>query len=138
MTDKPKDSDGRQELAKVWLPVPDDDESNRKGYRWPASHLTSADMEKLTQLRERTGRPITVLIHEAVSVLFELTRSDMAKLEQLRDRTGLSIKELLTQAVHFMYDAETSNDKYRTSETESETPLRVHAEESDAPPTDAG
>jgi hypothetical protein len=43
-----------------------------KGYPWPASRLTRADMEKLTQLRATTGRPITVLIHEAISVLSEL------------------------------------------------------------------
>lgn len=138
MTDKPSDSAGREELAKVWLPVPGEDETDRKGYRWPASHLTSADMEKLTQLRERTGRPITVLIHEAVSVLFELTRSDMAKVEQLALRTGLSIKEVLAQAIHFMYEGETGNDKYAARETGDRPHLQVHGDDDDTPPPHAG
>ena len=79
--------------------MPGGDGSEPKGYRWPASQLTTEDMEKLTQLRAATRRPITALIHEAVSVLYELTRSDMAKVEQLAHRTGLSVKELLAQAI---------------------------------------
>jgi hypothetical protein len=52
--------------------LPATDTSDCKGYRWPASRLTSADMEKLTQLRALTGRPLTVLLHDAVSVLYDL------------------------------------------------------------------
>jgi Zn ribbon nucleic-acid-binding protein len=48
------------------LPVPDEDETDLKGYRWPASRITKADMMRLTELRARTGRRITVLLHEAV------------------------------------------------------------------------
>ena len=136
MTDKPRDTG--DELAKVWLPVPRDDDSGRKGYRWPASHLTSADMDKLTQLRATTGRPITVLIHEAVSVLFELTRSDMAKVEQLALRTGLSVKEVLAQAIHFMYEGETGNDKYVGREANDQTSLRVHPASDDTSPKPDG
>ena len=41
------------------------------GYPWPASRLTRADMIRLTELRSATRRPITLLLHEAVSALFE-------------------------------------------------------------------
>ena len=40
----------------------------------PVGHLTSADMQKLCELRACTRRPLSVLLHEAVSVLYELTR----------------------------------------------------------------
>ena len=136
MKDKPQDTG--DEVAKLWLPVPGDDDCELKGYPWPASALSRSDMEKLTQLRATTGRPITVLIHEAVSVLFELTRSDMAKVEQLALRTGLSVKEVLAQAIHFMYEGETGNDKYVVREANDQTPLRVHPASDETSPTPDG
>jgi hypothetical protein len=42
------------------------------GYEWPATRLTSSDMQKLTELRAKTGRPITVLLHEAVALIYEV------------------------------------------------------------------
>lgn len=41
-------------------------ESNTKGYQWPASAITSQEMEILANLRERTGKPITKLIRIAI------------------------------------------------------------------------
>ncbi len=38
----------------------------KKGYQWPASCLTISDMELLVIQRQRTGKPITHLLHEAV------------------------------------------------------------------------
>jgi hypothetical protein len=52
--------------------------SGLKGYRWPASHLTRADMQKLTELRTLTGRSIAVLLHDAVSTLYALVRASDA------------------------------------------------------------
>ena len=51
------------------LPHP---EHELKGYRWPASRITKADMMRLTELRERTGRRITMLLHEAVAAYHRL------------------------------------------------------------------
>lgn len=49
------------------------DQSNPPlGYPWPASRLTREDMMKLTELRNLTGKPITLLLHEAVSSLHGL------------------------------------------------------------------
>jgi hypothetical protein len=42
------------------------------GYPWPASKLTREDMIKLTELRTRTGKPLTKLLHEAVCAYFAL------------------------------------------------------------------
>jgi len=41
-----------------------------KGYQWPASRLTVGDMQMLDRLRADTGRPITQLLHEAVSAYY--------------------------------------------------------------------
>jgi hypothetical protein len=94
----------KRQLIALWLPAPETDTSPIKEYRWPASRLTVSDMKKLNGLRMQTGRPITVLLHEAVSIMYDLTRSDMAKLQELRDRTGLSIRELLSEAIANLCD----------------------------------
>jgi hypothetical protein len=44
-----------------------DTEHQLKGYPWPASALTKADMARLTQLRDLTGEPITKLVHAAIA-----------------------------------------------------------------------
>jgi hypothetical protein len=49
-----------------------DTDSILKDYPWPASRLTKADMIRLTELRERLGRPITRLLHEAVGAYYRL------------------------------------------------------------------
>jgi hypothetical protein len=46
----------------------------RMGYQWPASRLTRADMIMLATLRNKTGRPMNELLHEAVSALYQLFR----------------------------------------------------------------
>jgi len=38
----------------------------KQKYPWPASQLDSSDMEALYLVRETTGKPMTVLIKEAV------------------------------------------------------------------------
>ena len=43
-----------------------------KGYVWPSSRITRADMIRLTELRKLTRRPITKLIHEAVTAYYHL------------------------------------------------------------------
>jgi len=96
----------RQRLAALWIPSPETDTSPHKGYRWPASRLTADDMHKLHKLRMKTNVPISVLMHEAVSIIWELSRSDMAKLLELRQRTGRSMRELLHGAVEFLCDTE--------------------------------
>jgi hypothetical protein len=65
------------------IQIPRDLDRECKGYRWPATRLTRADMKKLLELRTKTGRPITVLIHIAVAALYELLRDDT-----LGDPTG--------------------------------------------------
>ena len=42
-----------------------------KGYRWPASKLTGSDMQKLCEVRAKTGKSITMLVREAVTVLHD-------------------------------------------------------------------
>ena len=44
-------------------------EGVRKGYQWPASALTSNEMQILAEMREKTGMPITVLLKRAVMEL---------------------------------------------------------------------
>ncbi len=42
------------------------EKDKRKGYQWPASNITIADMEVLVKQRKRTGKPISYLLHDAV------------------------------------------------------------------------
>ena len=57
-------------------PEPPDPERLLKGYPWPASQLTKADMMRLTDLAEQTGEPITQLLHEAVSAYYDMLMAD--------------------------------------------------------------
>ena len=41
------------------------------GYPWPASGLIGYDMAKLQDLKKRTGKPVSQLVHEAVQLLYE-------------------------------------------------------------------
>jgi len=45
-------------------------EGVKKGYPWPASALTSNEMRILVELRDKTGKPISVLLRQAV-IAFE-------------------------------------------------------------------
>ena len=65
-----------ESLTPRTIHVPRELDRECKGYRWPATRLTRGDMQKLLELRIKTGRPITVLIHVAVSALYELLRDD--------------------------------------------------------------
>ena len=53
-------------------PEPPGPEKELKGYPWPSSRLTRADMIRLTELRKLTRKPITKLIHEAVAAYYRL------------------------------------------------------------------
>lgn len=48
--------------AEVWL----------KGYRWPSSRFTTEDMARLSELRYLTGKPITVVLQNAVRYYWDL------------------------------------------------------------------
>ena len=41
------------------------------GYPWPASGLIGYDMAKLQELKKRTGKPVSQLVHEAVQLLYD-------------------------------------------------------------------
>jgi hypothetical protein len=112
----------KRRMAMLWLPSPDGDRSGRKGYQWPASRLTAEDMAKLHRMRLETRKPITVLLHEAVSVLYELTQSDMQKIAELRERTGKTIRQLLHEAVEHLWD----------TQPEKPTPSSSHVSRSSA------
>src|SRR5262249_25652322 len=60
--------------SSLFPPPPPPPTSDRilKGYRWPASRLTRADMEKLCLLREQTGRPLTQLLQDAIAAYYDL------------------------------------------------------------------
>ena len=45
----------------------------KKDYPWPASQLTDKVMELLYEERKRNGKPITVLIREAVLKTYSLS-----------------------------------------------------------------
>lgn len=48
-----------------------------QGYPWPSSKLTRADMIRLTELRQRLGKPITELLHDAVVAYHHVLVNDM-------------------------------------------------------------
>ena len=43
---------------------------DRKGYQWPASRITKKDMKKLSELKKQTGKSITHLLHEALTIAY--------------------------------------------------------------------
>ena len=45
----------------------------KKDYSWPASKLTAKEMELLYEEKKRNGKPITVLIREAVLKTYSLS-----------------------------------------------------------------
>ena len=72
------------------LDIPSESQTNPdemiQGYRWPSSKLTKADMIRLTDLRERLGKPITKLLHDAVGAYyFVLANENAGGREQARD-----------------------------------------------------
>ena len=42
----------------------------RKGYAWPASARTAAEMAVLADMRQETGKPISTLLKEAVQLAY--------------------------------------------------------------------
>ena len=51
---------------------PRDPEHVIMGYPWPSSRLSRGDMIRLCQMRARTRKPLTKLLHEAVSAYYQL------------------------------------------------------------------
>lgn len=49
-----------------------------RGYEWPASRLSSQDMKRLAQMRHETKIPITRLLQNAVTLLWDTTRKERA------------------------------------------------------------
>ena len=49
---------------------PPDPEDLIQGYPWPSSRITRADMIRLTELRRLLRKPITTLLHDAVTALY--------------------------------------------------------------------
>ncbi len=45
------------------------------GYRWPASRLSSQDMERLCVLRNKFRKPITALLQDAVGLMWTMEQS---------------------------------------------------------------
>ena len=39
-------------------------------YRWPASKLEKDEMKRLYEVSQRTGKPITLLIREAIRLVY--------------------------------------------------------------------
>ena len=42
----------------------------KKGYPWPASSLTDNEMAVLVDVRDATGKPVTLLLKEAVQLAY--------------------------------------------------------------------
>ncbi|RKY12760.1 MAG: hypothetical protein DRP65_00120 [Planctomycetota bacterium] len=42
----------------------------RKGYAWPASAMTETEMAVLADVRQETGKPISMLLKEAVQLAY--------------------------------------------------------------------
>ena len=58
----------------------------RKGYGWPASDLTCAEMEVLVDMRVVSNKPITVLLKEAVQVAYRGTWSLVTEVKKCDSR----------------------------------------------------
>ena len=43
---------------------------NLKNYQWPASNLTAQDMKILSEVRNRTKKSISFLIHDAIQIAY--------------------------------------------------------------------
>lgn len=58
-------------VARSWqtrlVEEPIDPQTLLKGYQWPASRITKADMVRMSDLKERRREPITKILHDAVA-----------------------------------------------------------------------
>lgn len=62
-----------------------------KGYRWPSSRFTTEDMARLCELRHLTGKPITVVLQNAIRCYWDLVtlmHRDSEKPESQRGDPG--------------------------------------------------
>lgn len=71
---------------------PADPEQELKGYRWPASRITRADMIRLTELRTLLRKPITKLLHEAVAEYYRVLMDDREPTPRCCDKPRLRWK----------------------------------------------
>ena len=65
-------------LTRLLLPV---------GYQWPASGLIGYDMAKLQELKKRTGKPVSQLLHEAVHLLYDTMTEDVSATTTIAEPT---------------------------------------------------
>lgn len=49
------------------------------GHPWPASGLIGYDMVKLQELKKRTGKPVSQLVHEAVQLLYDTMMAEVTQ-----------------------------------------------------------
>ncbi len=54
----------------------------RKGYAWPASALTEVEMAVLADVRQETGKPISMLLKEAVQLAYGGCSSVVGEVEK--------------------------------------------------------
>src|SRR5262245_8392277 len=71
---------------------PPDPDQEVKGYPWPASRITGADMIRLTELRAVLRRPITKLLHEAIAEYHRLLMADKDATPRCCDKPRLRWK----------------------------------------------
>jgi len=84
----------RVRLKEVDSPPPpaSDPEHELKGYVWPSSRITRADMIRLTELRSILRKPITKLLHEAVAEYYRVLMQDKEGTPRCCDRPRLRWK----------------------------------------------
>lgn len=73
-----------------------------QGYPWPSSKLTKADMIRLTDLRDRLGKPITTLLHDAVAAYYYVLVNETGTVEEQRhdghrQLQDVPVKELMAE-----------------------------------------
>jgi len=54
----------------------------RKGYSWPASAMTEAEIAVLADVRQETGKPISMLLKEAVQLAYGGCSSIVGEVEK--------------------------------------------------------
>lgn len=69
------------------------------GYQWPASALTGFDMQRLTEIRDATKKPITELMKEAIDLLYEQTEPQRKILAEQRASTRKRVRKVVETPV---------------------------------------
>ena len=69
------------------------------GYQWPASALTGLDMQRLTEIRDATKKPVTELMKEAVDLLYDATEPQRKILAEQRASTRKRVRKVVETPV---------------------------------------